>query len=447
MASVDKQELPGQALKVTVTLTPEDYMPVFQKELKAYRKTAHLKGFRKGTVPLNLIKKIAGHKLFEKAISDQLNDALEEALSETPIVGNRLKPDPDVVVDIQGYDKPATYTFVYWALREPKIEWREFDHVFTRYTVSDDLLQLAEKELEKFRESFSSVTETTDERDETTVFELVRADEKAAEYDFNFFLRITDVENTELKEKLLKTPVGEKVPIRLEHLSEAAAKIFSEKLTADDTVPDSVTFEIQKVFSIKPAELNQEFFDKIFGPGQVTTKEEALEKISLGLKAQYSSMSDQILMKEWKDFLLQQLYVEVDDAILKLLYADKIEATDSVTFRHIKDEISWKAIRLAWKEKYQVETPSNNEVLHYLARDLGSQFGLPPDHELVVKYARSLIKSRAKEYYSVFFAIFDSSVFESAKADLKTREVPVTVEELIRKRDTAYADPVDMDAG
>jgi trigger factor len=66
-----------------------------------------------------------------------------------------------------------------------------------------------------------------------------------------------------------------------------------------------VTFTIDEVIAREPAELNQELFDKLFGPGNVTSVDELKQKIKEDAEKQFEQQADQKLMADVQDFLIE----------------------------------------------------------------------------------------------------------------------------------------------
>ena len=61
---------------VKVEISKEDYSPKVEKILKDYRKNANIPGFRKGHVPMGLVKKQYG----QAVLVDEVNKLLQENL-------------------------------------------------------------------------------------------------------------------------------------------------------------------------------------------------------------------------------------------------------------------------------------------------------------------------------------------------------------------------------
>ena len=57
MATVVRENVGLLTDKLTVKISKDDYFPTFDKKIKEYAKTANIPGFRKGMVPVGMVKK------------------------------------------------------------------------------------------------------------------------------------------------------------------------------------------------------------------------------------------------------------------------------------------------------------------------------------------------------------------------------------------------------
>src|SRR5262245_22359527 len=78
MATVTRENIGRLNDKLTVKVAGEDYLPSFEKALKNYSKQANIPGFRKGMVPVGMIKKMHGQSVF----TDEVLRAVEKGLSD-----------------------------------------------------------------------------------------------------------------------------------------------------------------------------------------------------------------------------------------------------------------------------------------------------------------------------------------------------------------------------
>ena len=71
--TIEKQVLAPQHELITISLEASDYQSKVDSVLSSYSKTANIPGFRKGQVPMGLIKKQYGTAV----LADEVNKLLE----------------------------------------------------------------------------------------------------------------------------------------------------------------------------------------------------------------------------------------------------------------------------------------------------------------------------------------------------------------------------------
>src|SRR5690606_35555381 len=87
---------------IKVQLKEEDYQDKVENQLKEYRKKASVPGFRKGHVPMGMVKKMVGTNLLVDELNKILSDTLQEYLTKEKleVLGNPLpKMEDDETID------------------------------------------------------------------------------------------------------------------------------------------------------------------------------------------------------------------------------------------------------------------------------------------------------------------------------------------------------------
>src|SRR5690606_29143116 len=77
------------------------------------------------------------------------------------------------------------------------------------------------------------------------------------------------------------------------------------------------TFTVQNINRTENADLNQEFFDKVFGPDQVTSEEEFFNKTKEILHENYNKEAKVFTIEKIKDALVEHANIELPEEFLK----------------------------------------------------------------------------------------------------------------------------------
>ena len=68
-----------------IQLTQDDIQPKFERAYEKYRPKAEIKGFRKGKVPMPMIKQLYGEAIEQDALDDIASDFYRKAMEEKNI--------------------------------------------------------------------------------------------------------------------------------------------------------------------------------------------------------------------------------------------------------------------------------------------------------------------------------------------------------------------------
>jgi len=95
--NITKEQIDELNAVVKVAVTKEDYQDKVETILKDYRKQANIPGFRKGQVPMGLIKKQYGKAVLVDEVNKLLQDNLNKYLTEEKldVLGNPLPKQQD----------------------------------------------------------------------------------------------------------------------------------------------------------------------------------------------------------------------------------------------------------------------------------------------------------------------------------------------------------------
>src|SRR3954463_879820 len=270
-----------------VKVVADDYLPKVEGALKDYQKKASIPGFRPGKVPTGMIKKMYGKSIMVDAINKLLNDSLTNYLRENKIevLGNPLpKAGTENTID---WDNQTDFEFLYEMGLAPKfnVDLSQKDK-FTYKTVKIDE-ELVNKYITDVAKRYGKVeqVEVSAAGDLLTgdFVELDAAGEITVGGVFktgNLFLERLKDEG--VKKQLTGLKKDDKVVLDAQKIAESPAELASllgidkdaaEKFTA------KLQFTVKNVSHLAPADVNQDFFNKIYGEGVVNSEEEFRAKV------------------------------------------------------------------------------------------------------------------------------------------------------------------------
>ncbi|MDQ3537143.1 MAG: trigger factor, partial [Bacteroidota bacterium] len=272
------KKTPTEAL-IKITLKETDYQPKVEEKLKEYSKKASIKGFRPGKVPPTLIKKMYGKSI----LVDEINHLLSHSLTDY-IKDNNLKilgePLPDLKDSNEiDWDNQKEYEFIYniGLVDDFKFNLDESIQI-NKYRIDIDEQYLNET-MENLRTQFgdSIEVEVSEENDE--LFGLLK--QVDSEYEKHVSITTKDIAESERNNFVGKKVEDEIIFDIKKALIEEEKLVEILEQTAEEVsqLTGEYSFTVQKISRKNPSELNQEFFDKVFGKDAVTSVEDFLQKI------------------------------------------------------------------------------------------------------------------------------------------------------------------------
>ena len=408
-----KEEIDALNAVLKVKIDKADYDPKVEEALKDYRKKAAIKGFRPGHAPASLI-----NKLYRKPIMvDEVNKLISESLSKyfveqkLNILGEPLPSEQQKPID---WDVQEDFEFAFDLGLVPEFELKlsKRDKV-PYYTIKvDDKLREIYSDSYRRRNGSYKPVEVTAENDlvKATLNEL-NADESPKDggvFVEGASISIALVADEDEKKKLIGLKAGDVVTIdtakSFPNVTDRAAllHITKDKLANVEplfqaTVTETLTFE--------KAELNQEFFNKVYGEGVVNSEEEFNTKLDEEISKNLVHESDYRLLIDLKDKLINKFKLELPkDFLMRWLVAvnegkhtrEQIETE----FPMFEKDLQWQLIRdkVAMENNLTVTEEEIHTFAMDFARNQFAQYGMSqmPD-EYLTSYADSVLKKEGEK--------------------------------------------------
>ncbi len=312
--NITKEQIDDLNAVVKVAITKDDYQEKVDSILKDYRKQANIPGFRKGQVPIGLIKKQYGKAVLVDEVNKLLQDNLNKYLTEEKldVLGNPLpKQQDNFDWDTEEFDfefelglapnfevslktkKPITH---YKIVADKKMVDEQVDRILKQY---GKLVQKTEAgKTDELTGTFKNEAEGIDNK---TTLELDKVAAKKA---------LTSLTGTKVGDTVTLNTKG---LLKEDYLLSSALGIDAEK--AKD-LKIEVTFTVEEINEREPAELNQELFDKLFGPDTVKTEKELKERIKADSEKQFEQQSEQKLLNDVTEYFIENTKFELPSEFL-----------------------------------------------------------------------------------------------------------------------------------
>lgn len=421
-----------------VDIAKDDYNDKVQKVLKDYRKSANIPGFRKGHVPMGLVQKQYGKAVLVDEVNKLLQDSLQKYLTEEKldVLGNPLPKDQEDL----NWDA-GDYTFEFELGLAPKFEIDlQPKKAITSYTiVVDD--KMVDNQITTIQKQYGKITSKQEvEKDDEVSGSFVNEE---AEFEKKTMFEVNKLKGKANTSAFVGAKVGDTVTVSTKGLLKEAGDYRSFLGLSEEEAKEKnleVSFTIEEVNHREPADLDQDLFDKLYGPGVITSVTELKEKIKEEGENQFKQQSDQQLLNDVTERLIENTEFDLPAEFLKKWIQRSGEK--ELTFEEAVEEYerSEKGLRYQLIEGKIIadnELQITFEEIKAYAKEMikaqMAQFGQndPKDEELEGIAARIL--SNQDEVKRLSEQLMNKKLLDFFKENVKLKEKEVTFDEFVKE--------------
>ena len=427
---------------MTLVVEEADFKDKVEKKLKEYRQKAQMPGFRKGMVPMSLIKRQYGTAVKVDEVNKILGEEIYKYVRENKIsmLGDPLPSDKQVAVDIE---KEAPYTFVFDIAVAPdfKIELSNNDTVdYYNINVDDELIN-------RQADNFAQRAGHYEKVEEYQENDMLKGDLRELDQDGNTLeggielseaiVMPTYIKDEEQKALFDGSRLGDIITFnpRKAYASDAELASFLKVDKADlGFHAGNFSYQLTEISRYVKAEVNQQLFDQIYGEGTVKSEEEFRQKIADGLKAQFVGDSDMKFLLDIRKYCEEkvgdlQFPEELLKRIMKNNNKDKGDDFVEKNFEGSVKELKWHLIKEQLVEAAGIKIDENDirQAARQAARAQFAQYGMGnvPD-EYLDNYANDMLKK--KEYADgLVDRSIDSKLIQAMKTTVKLNTKAVSL--------------------
>jgi len=313
--NITKENVDALNAVVKVEISAADYQDKVEDILKDYRRKADIPGFRKGQVPMGMVKKQYGKSIMIDEVNKLLQESLNNFLVEEKldILGNPLpKMQDDFNWDVDDY------SFEFELGLAPEFEVNlEAKKKITKYNIVADK-ELLDKEVENIQKRFGKIIPQEEVVKGVNITGTFVNEEK--ELEKKSTIELDSIKGKANQKKFLGAKVGDVIELKSKGLFDDDHKLMGALGYSHDEIHNLeivLSFTIEEINATELAEVNQELFDKVFGPDVVKTEDELREKIKEDAEKQFQTQADQQLLNAITEYLVENTKFELPADFLK----------------------------------------------------------------------------------------------------------------------------------
>jgi len=411
---------------VKIKIAPADYTAKVDKAIKDQAKKAQLPGFRKGMVPAAHIKKMYGKSILVEEVNNLLNDTLSNYIAEQKleILGQPL-PKMDDEREFK-WDNTDDFEFDYELGLAPAFDVNvSSKDKFTEYVVKADQETL-ESRIKNIRRSYGKMTNPeVSAEDDVLYTELTQVDTDGTAVEGGITstatIRLDQVKDKKILKSLIGLKKDDEVTIDIQKALEDAAVISKALNISEEEAAElkaNFKLHVKNVNRLEESDLNQEFFDKLFGEGVVTDEAGFRAKITEEVESMFKQDAERKLSNDIYEALLVKHNFELPDEFLRRwLKATNEKLTDEELAEGYDDfakNLKWTLIENKIIKDNSIEI-KYEDVVQAAKAKLDAQFRMyspsPLPEDQLAQYAVQFLQDKENA----------NRVFEEVKA-LKTFE-------------------------
>lgn len=423
---------------VKVDIAKEDYSPKVDKILKDYRKNANIPGFRKGHVPMGMVKKQYGKAVLVDEVNKMLQDALNKYLTEEKldVLGNPLPKEQESF----DWDQDS-FTFEFELGLSPRFEVNlETKEPITHYKIvaGEEMINNQVKHIQKQYGKLVS-KETVEEGD------IVAGTFKneAEEIDKKTTLPLETIQGKENQEKFLGAKVGDTIKLTTKGLFEDDHKLMDFLGVDHDKAHDldvDVEFTISEINKQELAALDQELFDKLFGKDEIKSLEDLKEKIKEDAAKQFRQQSDQQLLNDVTEALIENNKFDLPKDFLQKwirTVGEKPLTEEEAKEEYEKSEqgLRFQLIegKLVQENNLQVKFEDLKAFTTERIKEQMAQFGQTDPSEKELNDIAARVLSNQEEVKRLSEQLMNEKLLAFYKENIKMEEKEVTYEDFVKE--------------
>ena len=440
--NISLQNVDKVSAVLTVQIEKADYQEKVEKSLKTLRQRVNMPGFRKGMVPMALIKKQYGTSVLVEEVDKLMQEKVGEYIRENNVnmLGTPLPKENNVNFEA---DENFEFSFDIALAPEFNVELSNNDTVdYYDINVTDEMVD----------QQVKMYTQRTAKYD------------KVEEYQENDMLKglLAELdENGNTKEGGLQVEGAVMMPTYMKNDDQKAifngAKtntvlVFNPATAFDNNEAElasllkikkeeanskgNFSFQIEEITRMIPGDLNQELFDQVLGEGKAHSEEEFRAQIKETIAKQFEADSDYKFLIDVRNYVVNKIgKLEFADELMKriMLENNKEKGEEFVAEHYEKslEELTWHLIKekLVAANNIKVEQADITNMAKEATRAQFAQYGMinVPD-ELLENYSKEMLKKR-ESVEALVNRVVEAKLSEILKGQVTLNHKAVSAEE------------------
>lgn len=431
---------------IQISVAKADYQDKYDNALKTFRKKANVPGFRPGTVPTGMVKKMYGKSILAEEINKIVGESLYKYIQDNklnvlgePMVNEEKQQSIDFATE-------GDYDFFFDIALAPEIKLNLSDKDKIAYYNIDINDELVEKQVNAYKSNYGkyeSINEGAVATDliKGNIVELENGVAKAGGISVEAgVLMPSYMKNEAEQNKFIGAKPNDVITFNPGKAydgneTEIASLLKIQKPDVQAISPE-FQFTVTEVTRYKESDLDQDLYDKIFGKDTIKTEEEFRAKVKNSISEQFKPDSDYKFLLDARELLMNKAgELQFPDAFLKrwLMATGKERTAETLDAEYPKiiEDLKFHLIKeqIAKENELKIEEADVKAIAMEAARAQFAQYGMMglPD-EMIENYANDMLKNQDNRRNLIDRAM-ESKIIECLKSKLGVEEKSISLDE------------------
>lgn len=431
--NIQQNKIDDLNLELTLSIAKEDYADRKVSKLKAHRKTAEIKGFRKGMVPMSLVERMYGTQALVDSVNDVIAESLNNFIHENKlnIIGEPLPAENQAQTEwVDGND----FEFKFEMGLNPEVSFeisKEDEIPFYTITVTEE----AKKEMkENILKQYGNLSDgETSKAEDFIIVDFEQGESKVE----GTYVAVRNVAEA-VRPSFVGLKAGDVLDVNVNEAFEnetdraSMLKVNKEDLA---TLDPMYKMTVKTVKTFVPAELNQETFDKVFGEGNVKDEAGFDAKIEERLRDEYTQEAEFRFSKDARNYFVEKAAIALPEKFLKrwIFVANEGKFTMEdieKEFDMFLEDYRWHMVKNFILNKYEVKI-EEADLLNSAKGFAAYQFAMygmnnVPDEQLEA-FAKNIL-AQEDQSRRVYDQVENQKAVEAVRPEVTLKKKKISVE-------------------
>ncbi len=443
--NITRENIDAVNAVLKVDIEKADYEKTVADQLKEYRQKAVVPGFRPGKVPDGLIKRKYRIPLLVEEVNKLLTKNLSQFLVDEKlnILGEPL-PNEEHQKTIN-WETDENFEFVFDIALAPQINIsldKQNEIKYYKISVSEDMIN---QQVEMAQSQLGQNVPDDEIKENSSVrgnFVQLNDDGEEMENGINpkdVLIAIDLIKDEEIKNNFVGKKAGDVVvfdPAKAFENRHEIKHMLNIKQEEADVLNSNFNFTINEILKFEKAEMNEDFFKKIYGDEtDVKTTEDFRNRIKSEIERNLLYSSNQKFAIDAHDKLVEDANLMLPVAFLKrwLIAINKELSVEQIEkeFDSFINDLKWQLIKetIIKDNEISVTSEETRAFAMQMARAQYNQYGIFDIPEEQLESFAKMILEKPEEGERIYKRISEDKVLTVVKEKVTTIETEVSQEE------------------